>query len=195
MLLTFTVTALIMIMIPGPDAALIMRSSLAHGRTAGLLTMTGGLLGLGVHAVAAAIGLSALLAASPSAFSVLRWLGVAYLFWLGIQGLRARGTAPADGDRPPAGSPLRHVRNGFLSNLLNPKVLLFFVTFLPQFMHGVAPLLLSAIFAALYAAWFTFYNLVVDKLGALLRRPRVRARVERVTGVVLVGFALRLAVP
>ncbi|MEV4893977.1 LysE family translocator [Nonomuraea sp. NPDC055795] len=193
MLLTFSVTALIMIMIPGPDAALIMRSSLAHGRTAGLLTMTGGLLGLGVHAVAAAIGLSALLAASPAAFSVLRWLGVAYLFWLGVQGLRARAVV-APVTEPAAGTGLRHVRNGFLSNLLNPKVLLFFVTFLPQFMEGAAPMLLSAIFAGLYALWFSFYNVVVDKVGALLRRPKVRARVERVTGVLLVGFALRLAV-
>ncbi|MFI6392392.1 LysE family translocator [Nonomuraea sp. NPDC050547] len=194
MLLTFSVTALIMIMIPGPDAALIMRSSLAHGRTAGLLTMTGGLLGLGVHAVAAAIGLSALLAASPTAFSVLRWLGVAYLFWLGVQGLRARAAVAPVTEPAAAGTGLRHVRNGFLSNLLNPKVLLFFVTFLPQFMEGAAPMLLSAIFAALYALWFSFYNVVVDKVGALLRRPKVRARVERVTGVLLVGFALRLAV-
>ncbi|MFD9942002.1 LysE family translocator [Nonomuraea sp. NPDC059023] len=193
MLLTFSVTALIMIMIPGPDAALIMRSSLAHGRTAGLLTMTGGLLGLGVHAVAAAIGLSALLAASPAAFSVLRWLGVAYLFWLGVQGLRARAVVAPIAE-PATGTGLRHVRNGFLSNLLNPKVLLFFVTFLPQFMEGAAPMLLSAIFAALYALWFSFYNVVVDRVGALLRRPKVRARVERVTGVLLVGFALRLAV-
>ncbi|MFE0154606.1 LysE family translocator [Nonomuraea sp. NPDC059007] len=193
MLLTFSVTALIMIMIPGPDAALIMRNSLAHGRTAGLLTMTGGLLGLGVHAVAAAIGLSALLAASPAAFSVLRWLGVAYLFWLGVQGLRARAVVAPIAE-PATGTGLRHVRTGFLSNLLNPKVLLFFVTFLPQFMEGAAPMLLSAIFAALYALWFSFYNVVVDRVGALLRRPKVRARVERVTGVLLVGFALRLAV-
>lgn len=193
MLMTFTVTALVMIMIPGPDAALIMRSSLAHGRAAGLLTMTGGLLGLGVHATAAAVGLSALLAASPAAFNALRWLGVAYLFWLGVQGLRARGTAPRS-EEPPAGTPLRHVRNGLLSNLLNPKVLLFFVTFLPQFMQGTSPLLLSAIFAALYGLWFSLYNVLVDRVGALLRRPRVRARVERVTGVLLVGFALRLAV-
>ncbi|WP_327088853.1 LysE family translocator [Nonomuraea sp. NBC_01738] len=193
MLLTFTVTALVMIMIPGPDAALIMRSSLAHGRAAGLLTMAGGLIGLAAHATAAAIGLSALLAASPAAFTALRWAGVAYLLWLGVQGLRARGTAPAVAEAG-AGSPLRHVRNGVMSNLLNPKVLLFFVTFLPQFMQGTSPLLLSAIFAGLYALWFTLYNVLVDRVGRLLRKPKVRARVERVTGVLLVGFALRLAV-
>ena len=92
MLLTFVVTTLVMIMIPGPDAALIMRSSLAHGRMAGLLTMLGGLLGLSVHAAAAAIGLSALLVASPAAFTVVRALGVCYLLWLGADGESAFAT-------------------------------------------------------------------------------------------------------
>ncbi|MEV0586837.1 LysE family translocator [Nonomuraea sp. NPDC050310] len=195
MLLTFTVTALVMIMIPGPDAALMMRTSISHGRAAGLLTMLGGLLGLALHASAAAVGLSALLAASPTAFAVLRWLGIAYLLWLGFQGLRSRGKLPAEAapDRPRTGR-LGYVRNGLLSNLLNPKVLLFFVTFLPQFMEGASAALLSAIFAGLYAGWFVLYILVVDRLGALLRTPRWQRRIERITGVVLVGFALRLAV-
>ncbi|GGP03732.1 LysE family translocator [Nonomuraea glycinis] len=200
MLLTFVVTTLVMIMIPGPDAALIMRSSLAHGRMAGLLTMLGGLLGLSVHAAAAAIGLSALLVASPAAFTVVRALGVCYLLWLGVHALLA---GPAKADRPPVaapgGSALGHVRRGLLSNLLNPKVLLLFVTWLPQFLpaHGDAlgsALLLSAIVALLYALWFSLYNLIVDRAGTLLRTPRIRARIERVTGVLLVGFALRLAV-
>ncbi|MFD1934602.1 MULTISPECIES: LysE family translocator [Nonomuraea] len=188
MLLTFAVTALVMIMIPGPDAALIMRSSLTHGRVAGLLTMAGGLLGLTVHATAASLGLSALLAASPTAFTVLRWLGIAYLLWLGVQSFRAkRQEAPAAGRR--------HIRSGFFSNLLNPKVLLFQVTFLPQFMKGPDDaLLLSAVFAGLYFLWFLVYVLVIDRMGALLSTPRVRRRVERITGVLLVGFALRLAV-
>ncbi|GGK98333.1 lysine transporter LysE [Planomonospora parontospora subsp. parontospora] len=204
MLTTFAVTALVMIMIPGPDQALITRNALAFGRTAGLLTMTGGLFGLAVHATSAAIGLSALLLASATAFTVLKVAGVVYLLWLGVQALRSsRRTAaatavvtevPADG-----GPPLRHVRNGFLSNVLNPKVALFFVTFLPQFLpaHGNTlgrALLLSAIFAGLYLLWFGFYNVVVDRIGALLRAPRVRARVEQATGVLLVGFAIRLAV-
>lgn len=191
MLLTFAVTALVMIMIPGPDAALIMRSSLAHGRAAGLLTMLGGLFGLAVHASAAAIGLSALLAASPTAFAVLRWAGIAYLFWLGIQSFMAKPVSRQDVQKT---TTLHYVRNGFLSNVLNPKVLLFFVTFLPQFMVGQSPLLLSAVFAALYAVWFTFYNVVVDRVGVLLRTPRVRKRIERITGLLLVAFALRLVV-
>ncbi|MEU5864723.1 LysE family translocator [Nonomuraea sp. NPDC047529] len=201
MLLTFAVTTLIMIMIPGPDAALIMRNSLAHGRVAGLLTMLGGLLGLSVHAAAAAVGLSALLVASPTAFTVVRALGICYLLWLGVHALLSsrNRTKVVEAAAPPTGSPLVHVRRGLLSNLLNPKVLLLFVTWLPQFLPGHGDtlgraLLLSGIIAVLYVLWFSLYNVIIDRVSALLRRPRVRARVEQVTGVLLVAFALRLAV-
>ncbi|GAA3442916.1 LysE family translocator [Planomonospora venezuelensis] len=211
MLTTFAVTALVMIMIPGPDQALITRNALAFGRTAGLLTMFGGLIGLAVHATAAAVGLSALLLTSATAFTALKVVGVLYLLWLGVQSLRAsRRTAAAataataatataaTGLPPERRSPLQHIRNGFLSNVLNPKVALFFVTFLPQFLptHGNTlgrALLLSAIFAALYVLWFSFYNVVVARIGALLRTPRIRARIEQATGLLLVGFAIRLA--
>ncbi|MBG0826710.1 LysE family translocator [Planomonospora sp. ID67723] len=202
MLTTFAVTAFVMIMIPGPDQALITRNALAFGRTAGLLTMLGGLIGLAVHATAAAVGLSALLLTSATAFTALKVAGVVYLLWLGVQSLRAsRRTAAAVAapDVPPERrSPLQHIRNGLLSNVLNPKVALFFVTFLPQFLptHGNTlgrALLLSAIFAGLYVLWFSFYNVVVARIGALLRTPRIRARIEQVTGLLLVGFAVRLA--
>ncbi|GIH75615.1 LysE family translocator [Planobispora longispora] len=202
MLTTFAVTAFVMIMIPGPDQALITRNALAFGRTAGLLTMFGGLIGLTVHATAAAVGLSALLLASATAFTVLKVVGVIYLLWLGVQSLRAsRRTAAAvvtPDAAPERCSPLQHIRNGLLSNVLNPKVALFFVTFLPQFLPTQGntlgrALLLSAIFAGLYLLWFSLYNVIVARLGALLRTPRVRARIEQVTGVLLVGFAIRLA--
>ncbi|TMR98757.1 LysE family translocator [Nonomuraea basaltis] len=200
MLLTFAVTTLVMIMIPGPDAALIMRNSLAHGRVAGLLTMLGGLLGLSVHACAAAVGLSALLAASPTAFTVVRALGICYLLWLGAHALLSSRKRVVPHTAPePAARALAHVRRGLLSNLLNPKVLLLFVTWLPQFLPAQGDtlgraLLLSAVVAALYALWFSLYNLIINWAGALLRTPRIRARIERATGVLLVGFALRLAV-
>ncbi|GAA3130447.1 lysine transporter LysE [Streptosporangium carneum] len=188
-------------MIPGPDQALITRNALAFGRTAGLLTMFGGLLGLTVHATAAAVGLSALLLTSATAFTVLRVAGVVYLLWLGICALRSsrrRDDAPQAVAEQPR-SPLQHVRTGFMSNVLNPKVALFFVTFLPQFLptHGHTlsqAVLLSAIFAGLYLLWFSLYNVVVDRIGSLLRTPRARARIERITGLLLVGFAIRLAV-
>ncbi|MEV4619962.1 LysE family translocator [Asanoa sp. NPDC049573] len=199
---TFALAALVLIMIPGPDQALMTRSTLVGGRVAGLLTMAGGVLGLAVHATAAAVGLSALLLASATAFTVLKIVGAAYLLWVGLQTLRAAArSAPAEtrteGVRL---RPLTAVRQGFLSNALNPKVALFFVTFLPQFLSTadsatatrLHALLLSGVFALLYLAWFGLYVTAVNGLGRFLRRPRVKAGIERVTGVLLVAFAVRL---
>jgi len=198
---TFVGAALVLIMIPGPDQALVTRNALAAGRRAGLLTTVGGASGLTVHASAASFGVSALLLASATAFTVLKVIGTVYLVWMGYQTLRSARRAAAQAEpeaRRPARSGLRYVRQGFLSNSLNPKVALFFVTFLPQFMSpGDSPLrrglLLSGIFAMLYLAWFGCYVLTVDLIGAQLRKQRVRAAIERVTGLLLIGFAVRLA--
>jgi threonine/homoserine/homoserine lactone efflux protein len=197
---SFVAAALVLIMIPGPDQALITRNALVGGRVAGMLTMVGGALGLTIHASAATLGVSALLLASATAFTVLKVVGTVYLVWMGFQTLRAaRRAVPVaePGGRRQGRSALRYVRQGFLSNSLNPKVALFFVTLLPQFMSTETStvrrgLVLSGVFAVLYLAWFGAYVLTVDRFGALLRRPRVKAAIERVTGLLLVGFAVRL---
>ncbi|GGU38049.1 LysE family translocator [Streptomyces lavendofoliae] len=201
-MLTFAAASLVLIMIPGPDQALITRSALAGGRRAGLLTMVGGVLGLVVHVGAAVLGISAVLIASATAFTALKVVGAVYLVWMGVATLRgARRTLREDpGEEAPATDAAtgRYVRYGFLSNALNPKVALFFVTFLPQFLPATGNVLpramaLSLVFAALYLLWFSLYVVTVDRLGRVLRRPRVRARIEQVTGVLLIGFAVRLA--
>lgn len=201
---TFIAATLVLIMIPGPDQALITRNALAGGRVAGMLTMIGGAFGLTVHAGAAALGVSALLVASATAFTVLKVVGTVYLVWMGIQTLRAARRAARTGQPAPvvsrrqSGSALRYLRHGFLSNSLNPKVALFFVTFLPQFLNPGGDtfsqaILLSGIFAMLYVSWFAIYVLGVDLLGAVLRRQRVRAAIERVTGALLIAFGIKLA--
>jgi threonine/homoserine/homoserine lactone efflux protein len=200
---TFALAALLLIMMPGPDQALITRNALVGGRYGGFLTMVGGVLGLAVHASAAAFGLSALLLASATAFTVLKIVGAVYLLWLAVQMMRsaARSRREPAADQPVA-TPQRwsaYLRQGFLSNALNPKVALFFVTFLPQFLpaDSASPrseaLLLSAIFALLYLAWFGLYTAAVDRLGRWVRRPAVKARIEQVTGLLLLGVAVRLA--
>jgi threonine/homoserine/homoserine lactone efflux protein len=156
--------------------------------------MAGGVSGLMVHAGAAAVGVSALLATSETAFTALKVVGVAYLVWLGARMLFGGKEEPTE-----AGLRNRPFTQGFVSNALNPKVALFFVTFLPQFLPdggatAPAALGLSALFAALYLAWFTGLVAVVESVGEALRRPRVRARLERVSGGALVAFGLRLAV-
>ena len=198
----FVIAALVLIMMPGPDQVLITRNVLAGGRWGGLSTLLGGSFGLSVHASAAALGLSALLIASAKAFTALKIVGIAYLLWLGFQSFRAarRSLAMATDERTTVTlSRSACLRQGFLSNALNPKVALFFVTFLPQFIPAdsssprTEALLHSAVFAALYIAWFTTYVLVVDRVGQWLRRPAVRRRLDQLTGMALVAFAIRLA--
>ncbi|GAA2772736.1 MULTISPECIES: LysE family translocator [Kitasatospora] len=200
-MLTFALAALVLIMIPGPDQALITRNALVGGRAAGLWTTLGGMLGLSVHVSAASLGVSSLLLASATAFTVLKAVGTVYLIWMGIATFRSARSAGQDGAVDGIGAAKTGptcVRQGFLSNALNPKVALFFVTFLPQFLpttgHTLGrALLLSAEFVVLYLLWFGLYTVTVDRFGAVLRRPRVRSRIEYVTGALLIGFGLRLA--
>jgi threonine/homoserine/homoserine lactone efflux protein len=197
---SFALASLVLVMIPGPDQALVTRNALAAGRPAGMYTMVGGALGLTIHASAASLGVSALLLASATAFTILKIVGAVYLVYMGVQTLRAARRSAAGTPEPTQRrrrSPLRHVRQGFLTNALNPKVALFFVTLLPQFMDTNSSalrqgLVLSAVFAVIYLTWFSLYVLTVDAIGGWLRRPRVRAAIERFTGLLLVGFALRL---
>ena len=191
----FALASLVLIAIPGPDQALIVRNALVGGRAAGLRTMLGGASGLLLHSTAAVLGLSALLAASSTAYTALKVAGVAYLLYLGVRMLRAAGAEP-DGGGQRRGS--RPFSQGLLSNAMNPKCALFFLTFLPQFLpdHGARlpmALALAAVFEALYLAWFTGLVALVDRVGDLLRRPRPRAWMDRASGSALVGFAARLA--
>ncbi len=195
MLAEFAVTSLVLITLPGPDQALIMRNALIGGRTAGVRTMLGGVSGLGLHATAAALGVSALLKTSAAAYSTLKLVGLAYLVFLAVRMLlSSRRPGEAD-ERPRAGRPYLQ---GFVSNALNPKCALFFLTFVPQFLpdHGStlpAALLLSAIFAVLYLVWFSGLVAVVGLASDALRRPRVKAWIERFTGGALLAFGARLA--
>ncbi|MFF3596005.1 LysE family translocator [Kitasatospora indigofera] len=200
-MLTFAAAALLLIMIPGPDQALITRNALVGGRSAGLFTMVGGMLGLSVHVSAASLGVSALLVASATAFTALKVIGTLYLVWMGISTLRSARNRARQGDGTAPAQSLSSgqcLRQGFLSNALNPKVALFFVTFLPQFLPETgrtlgSALKFSVVFVLLYLMWFSLYTVTVDRFGAFLRRPVVRQRIERSTGALLIAFGIRLA--
>src|SRR5215216_518593 len=151
-----------------------MRNALVGGRTAGVRTMLGGVSGLSLHAAAAALGVSALLATSAAAYATLKIVGIAYLLYLGVRMLRS-ARRPVEVEQAPGGS--RWFAQGFVSNALNPKVALFFLTFVPQFLPDTGStlplaLLLSAIFAALYLAWFSGLVALVARASSALRRPR-----------------------
>jgi threonine/homoserine/homoserine lactone efflux protein len=193
MIVTFAFASLVLIALPGPDYALITRNALIGGRSAGIRTALGGATGLTVHAAAAALGLSALLATSAAAYATLKLVGVAYLVYLGLKLLLS---ARSDEVEKPARTG-HWFAQGFLSSALNVKVALFFLTFLPQFLPDTgstlpAALGLSAIFAAIYIAWFSGLVVLVGQVSGVLRRPRVKAWIERVTGSALVAFGIRL---
>jgi threonine/homoserine/homoserine lactone efflux protein len=195
-MLEFAAASVVLIAIPGPDQALIVRNALVRGRAVGMQTMFGGATGLLVHSTAAALGISALLAASATAYTALKLAGVAYLLYLGVRMLRAAGRADADEVEPVRG---RAFSQGLLSNAMNPKVALFFLTFLPQFLpdHGPrlpAAIAMAAVFEVLYLAGVTGTIAIVEVVGDWLRRPRARAWMERVSGSTLIGFGARLAV-
>jgi len=195
MLAEFALTSLVLIALPGPDQALIMRNAVVGGRAAGVRTMLGGVSGLALHATGAALGVSALLATSAAAYATLKLVGLAYLVFLAVRMLLSSRQPAAEDHAPRRGRPYLQ---GFVSNALNPKCALFFLTFVPQFLpdHGSTlpvALVLSATFAVLYVTWFSGLVAVVGLASDALRRPRVKAWIERVTGGALLAFGARLA--
>jgi threonine/homoserine/homoserine lactone efflux protein len=156
--------------------------------------------GLLAWAVAAALGIAALLRASAPAFTLLKLAGAAYLVWLGLRALNEarRGTADTSAERPARRRTTSPFRQGLLSNLLNPKIALVFTTLIPQFVHAGDPvvaqtLLLAAIFIGMGLVWLTSYALLVAKVGALLKRSVVRRLLNAITGTVLTALGVRLA--
>jgi RhtB (resistance to homoserine/threonine) family protein len=197
--IAFVGVAAVIVVLPGPDMALVLQNGLARGRRAAVETAVGVNAGLLVWAVAAALGIAALLHASAPAFMALKLAGAAYLVWLGLRALgeawRGTGDAAAEPARRRTMSPFRQ---GLLSNLLNPKIALVFTTLIPQFVEPGEPavaktLLLAAILIGLGLAWLTFYALLVASVGALLKRSAVRRLLSAVSGVVLTALGVRLA--
>jgi RhtB (resistance to homoserine/threonine) family protein len=197
----FLVISVLLILIPGPDTAIVTKHALLAGRRGGVFAAVGVTTGLVIWTLAAAVGIAAVLRASAVAFLVLKIAGVVYLVWLGIQMLRNRSpvaTTELEGrlrGRRVAG---KAARQGLLSDLSNPKIAVFFTSFLPQFVHGdrhgfASLLVLGVIFCALTLLWLVFYGILVGHGSTVLRRPAVRRALDRFTGVVLVAFGIRLA--
>ena len=196
-LVPFLGVAAAVIVTPGVDMALVGRNAVLHGRAIGLATALGVNVGVAVWACAAAAGIATAVRTSAEAFTVLKLLGAAYLVYLGLQAWLSGGRRDPDEPRPPAIGPRAAFRQGVVSNLLNPKIGLFFSALLPQFAPASEPLvpllILGGVFNLLGIAWLTAYALGMARGGEFLRRPRVAAVVERVTGTLLIGLGIRVA--
>ena len=195
----FAAVVALIVVVPGPDMALVLGNGLARGRRAALETALGVNAGLLVWAVAAAFGVAALVHASEPAFLALKVAGGAYLVWLGAQALAAAWRGDEHAAIAPGRLHASPFAQGLLSNLLNPKIALVFTTLIPQFVdpaHPAVPqtLLLAGIFVSMGLVWLTGYALLVARAGALLRRRAVRRAVNGVTGAVLAALGVRVAV-
>jgi len=205
-LLAFCLAAGILTLTPGLDTALVLRTSAVEGGRRALLAGLGICAGCLVWGVVAALGLGSLLAASRTAYDILRVCGAAYLFYLGLKllwrALRRRGApVPASGPAaalPATGTGLQWFLRGCLTNVLNPKVGVFYVTFLPQFIPaGVSVLGFSLLLAGLHALmgvlWFAVLVAATRPLARWLQRPSVLRSLDGLTGAVFLAFGLKLA--
>lgn len=196
-ILAFIGIATLLTILPGADMALVAKVTLSDGKRAAFFTSLGICAGLPVHATASALGLSLILATSADAFMAVKFAGAAYLAYLGIRtirdSLRPAGDLAASASRARSSAAFAQ---GWLSNVLNPKVALFYLTFLPQFISAgdnvlAKSLLLAGIHAVLGLIWLPLYAYTIDRLGVLVRGAR--RWLERLSGAALIGLGLRLA--
>lgn len=201
--LVFIGISAIVIVVPGPDTAVVTKNVLMHGRRTALGTSLGVGAGLSVWTLAAALGIASVVRASWVAFTVLKLAGALYLIWLGIQALRDANHSTATGATPLTTgkrtiSARGGFRQGFLSDLANPKIGIFFTSLLPQFVDPGRPVLLpflalGSVFVVMTIVWLGAYCLIAARAAHTLTKPRVRAALDRVTGTVLIALGLRLA--
>lgn len=208
----FVGLVVIIILIPGPDMTLTIRNGLYGGRSLAFWTGFGACLGLTLWGGLSAAGLAALVAASNTAYNAVKYTGVAYLIWMGVNALwHARKGLPDDSIGESAesssakerfGGPARTTRaaitQGFLSNSLNPKIAVFFLTLIPQFIEKGEPktrvtLIMSAAFVALSMLFYRVLSIGVAKFAAVLVTGRARLWIERVAGCALIGLGLQVA--
>ncbi len=202
-LLVYVGIVVAIVLLPGPDTAVVTKNALVHGREAALGSAIGSNVGVSIWTLATALGLAAILRSSATVYDALKLIGALYLVWIGVRTLwdsRRRGGGQ---DGPARTRRVLDARGGFrqglMTDLANPKVGIFFTSLLPQFVspHGsplVQMLILGAIYIAFSLVWMCGYALAAVRLSHVLSRARVKASIDRFSGLVLVGVGIRLAI-
>ncbi|RDZ13427.1 lysine transporter LysE [Priestia megaterium] len=197
-ILTFLVLTLFVIMSPGIDTALITKRTVADGQTGGYKMALGLASGSLVHTLAATFGLSALLLQSALAFEIVKYAGALYLMYLGISAFLSKKSDTVSPVKEEKSKETSAFRQGLVSNVLNPKVAVFFLTFLPQFVQSdqnvaIQLLLMGITYTILAITWFFVFVFFINYLRKWLTTPSVQRFMDKATGVVLIGFGLKLA--
>ncbi|WP_027416766.1 LysE family translocator [Aneurinibacillus terranovensis] len=196
----FLVMSIALILTPGADTGLVTKNTIAYGKGGGAATACGTASGILVHTMAAALGLSAILAQSAFLFEIVKYIGAAYLIYLGIASLRSirKGSVHSEEGEDSQLKGTSCFKQGVLTNVLNPKVAVFFLTFLPQFVdangHTFLQILgMGVTYAVLLIIWLLFYVYLLNYLRAWMQKPSTQKAFQGVTGLVLIGFGLKLA--
>ena len=201
----FVASVVLLCVTPGPDLAYIIGQSMVRGRRAGILSATGVALGSCTHAVASALGLTALIAASPLLFTVIKYIGAAYLIYLGAKMMLS--TFGVSKERPlDVQSNMAEVETrrlmlrGFITSITNPKVLLFFIAFFPQFVviegdhHAISFLVLGMVYALIGVMIDVLFAILAGgAAGAVAKNQTLRKMLDRVVGATFIGLGIRLA--
>ncbi|MEA1011165.1 lysine transporter LysE [Bacillus cereus] len=200
--LLFIIMSICLIILPGPDTAMATKNTLIAGKVGGVKTVFGTCVALLIHTLAAVIGLSALIVKSALLFSIFKYVGALYLIYIGIKALLAvRNKEGVNTNDVAISNDNKHTscfRQGFLTNLLNPKIAVFFLTFLPQFLNPshntfIQLLVMGLTYLILTVIWFAFYIFLIDKISAFMKKPRTQRYIQGLTGIVLIGFGIKLA--
>lgn len=198
-LLAFIIASILLTLAPGPDILYVAAQSISSGKRAGIITALGLCTGLIFHTTAASFGVSELFRQSPLAFNLVKYAGAAYLFWLAWQAFREKG-GPGNLTDVPAKSSAQLYRQGIFMNLLNPKVALFFLAFLPQFVSpgdlavSVQMLILGGIFIIQAIAVFSAVSVLSGHLGSLINRSEKASKYISISkGIIFILIGLRIA--
>jgi len=198
----FVITCIFLVILPGPDTAIMTKNTLTVGKQGGFKTMLGICCALSIHTLTAVVGLSAIIAKSALLFSIFKYIGAMYLIYLGIKSLwTLRNKEKTETTQTIAKSKYKNkssFKQGFLTNLLNPKVAVFFLTFLPQFVnpgsHTFMPFLILGItYIVLTVVWYLFYIYLLNQISAFMKKPKTQKVIEGITGTILIGFGIKLA--
>lgn len=200
--LLFIIMSICLIILPGPDTAMATKNTLVAGKMGGVKTVFGTCVALLIHTLAAVIGLSALIVKSALLFSIFKYVGALYLIYIGIKALLAvKNKEGVNTNDVSINNDKEHTscfRQGFLTNLLNPKIAVFFLTFLPQFLNPshntfIQLLVMGLTYLVLTIIWFAFYIFLIDKISAFMKKPKTQRYIQGLTGIVLIGFGIKLA--
>jgi RhtB (resistance to homoserine/threonine) family protein len=198
----FVLMCILLIILPGPDTAIATKNTVIAGKIGGLKTALGTCCALLIHTSAAVLGLSAIIVKSALLFSVFKYVGAVYLIYLGIKTLwllrKKEVAASVEMDTKSKFTNKSCFKQGFLTNILNPKVAVFFLTFLPQFVDSgsntfIPFLIMGITYTVLTAVWFLLYVYLINQVSAFMKRPKAQNIIEGITGTILIGFGIKLA--